>query len=384
MSKRIRFIAAGLLSIAALAQPCAWAGQDARDLTEKVAEFRAKYKLQGLAAMVVSSEGVLAKGADGVRKKGDDTPITADDTFHLGSCTKAMTATMIAMLVEEGLLSWDTSVGEFFAGKVDDAHESWKRVTLAHLLYHRAGAPNHLEIDGLWWRLKNHEGTPVEARMDLVAGVLPKPPRFEPGAEYLYSNAGFAIAGTMAEIAAEKPWEELMAERLFAPLGMDSAGFGAPGAPGSLEQPWGHKPDGYAVEPGPTADNPPAIGPAGTVHASLADWGKFVGLHLAGGRGEAKLISEQSFAKLQGAYPEGDYAMGWFDVPRGWSGGRALNHAGSNTQWYCIVWAAPQRDFAVLVATNRGGGTAEKACKELVEKLIYDHLNWAKQQKQGE
>jgi CubicO group peptidase (beta-lactamase class C family) len=381
MSKRVRFVAAGLLSIAALAQPCAWA-QDVRDLSAQIAPFRARYKLQGMAAMVVSSEGVLAKGADGVRKKGDATPITADDKFHMGSCTKAMTATVIAMLVEEGLLSWDASVGEFFADKVEGAHANWKRVTLAQLLYHRGGAPNHLEIDGLWWRLKNHEGTPVEARLDLARGVLPKPPRFEPGKDFLYSNAGFAIAGAMAEIAAEKAWEELMVERLFAPLGMASAGFGAPGVAGSVEEPWGHKPDGYAVEPGPTADNPPAIGPAGTAHATLADWGKFVGLHLAGGRGEAKLISDESFKKLQTAWPGGEYAMGWFDVPRGWSGGRALNHAGSNTQWYCIVWAAPQRDFAVLVATNQGGGGAEKACKELSDKLLYDHLNWVKQQEE--
>jgi CubicO group peptidase (beta-lactamase class C family) len=369
-----------ILSIAAvLSAPAALQEQAApRELSALVEPLLTKHSIPGMACAIVDSKGtLLATGAAGVRKKGDPTPITASDEFHLGSCTKAMTATLIAMLVEEQELAWDARVAEFWTGKVPEIHENWKDVTLEQLLQHRGGAPEHLEIKGLWWRLKNHAGTPVQARLDLVAGVLPQAPRSAPGTAFLYSNAGYAIAGAMAETVAGKPWEELIRERLFVPLGMTSAGFGPPGSAGKVDQPWGHKPDGFAVDPGaPHADNPPAIGPAGTVHATLADWAKFVALHMAAERGAPRLLSAESFARLHAVPAGGEYACGWFSVPRGWAGKqRALNHAGSNTQWYCVVWAAPERDFAVLVACNIGARPAERACDELASRLIQDQLD---------
>jgi len=183
------------------------------------------------------------------------------------------------------------------------------------------------------------------------------------------------IAGAMAESVTQKPWEELMHARLFEPLGMASAGFGAPGSESKVDQPWGHTAKDHAVDPGAEhADNPAAIGPAGTVHATLADWGRFVALHMAGERGAPRLLSAESFARLHARPEGGDYALGWNSIPRDWAGGRVLNHAGSNTLWYCVVWAAPERDFAILVACNIGGRNAELACDALASKLVQDQL----------
>ena len=82
-----------------------------------------------------------------------------------------------------------------------------------------------------------------------------------------------------------------MQEELFGPLGMTSAGFGAPGEPADARRSPGDTaaPSRGPVEPGPNADNPPAIGPAGTVHASLADWAKYAALHLRGAQGRDRL-----------------------------------------------------------------------------------------------
>src|SRR5262249_44999102 len=172
---------------------------------------------------------VVARGVAGVRKAGDATAVTIDDRWHIGSCTKSMTATMIGTLVEEGKLTWGTTLGEVFGdleGKMDPA---WKDVTLEQLLTHRAGVPSDLSKDGLWGRLWKREGTPREQRMQLVGGVLKNPPVHKPGTDFLYANAGFAIAGAMAEKVTGLAWEDLMRQRLFAPLGMGSADYGAPG-----------------------------------------------------------------------------------------------------------------------------------------------------------
>jgi CubicO group peptidase (beta-lactamase class C family) len=158
---------------------------------------------------------------------------------------------------------------------------------------------------------------------------------------------------------------------------MKSAGFGAPGVKGAIDQPRGHDKDGKAFEPGPNADNPAAIGPAGTVHCSISDWAKFVALHVRGERenGGKRVLEPESFLRLHTPTSnDSHYAMGWLVVSRPWAAGRALTHSGSNTMWFCTTWLAPDRDFAVLVTCNQGGDEASKACDAACGALIQDHV----------
>jgi CubicO group peptidase (beta-lactamase class C family) len=203
--------------------------------------------------------------------------------------------------------------------------------------------------------------------------VFALPPQVKPGTKYVYSNFGYALAGHVAETAARKPWEDLMRERLFQPLGMSSAGFGAPLDAGKTHQPRGHTKAGEPVEPTqPASDNPPAIGPGATVHCSVGDWAKFIALHLRGARGEPKLIKAESFKKLH-TPPEGSpYAMGWLVGPSPLGRGVALNHAGSNRMWFAVTWVLPADDLAVVVMCNQGepGGPGDKACDEASGSLL--------------
>src|SRR5580704_5150349 len=93
----------------------------------------------GMVAAVLRGGRIIAQGAAGVRKRGTAERITLDDRFHLGSCTKAMTATLVAMLVEEGRLNWTTTLGELFADTVKPMHPAWEKVTLRQVLAHRSG-----------------------------------------------------------------------------------------------------------------------------------------------------------------------------------------------------------------------------------------------------
>jgi CubicO group peptidase (beta-lactamase class C family) len=112
------------------------------------------------------------------------------------------------------------------------------------------------------------------------------------------------------------------------------------------------------------------MGPAGTVHCTMADWSKFAALHLQGARGNAKLLKAATFQALHTPPSGNNYAGGWLVVERPWAGGRALMHGGSNTTWCATVWLAPARDIAFLVATNCGGDSAQKASDQAVVKLI--------------
>lgn len=330
-------------------------------------------KVPGIVGAIVRGDRVVAIGAAGVRKLGNPTPISTEDKMHLGSCTKAMTATLAARFVEQGKIAWSTKLSDVFPKL--EMKPAWREVTLELLLTNRSGAPSELDAVGLWSKLWSSKASPTEQRHVLLEGVVSREPAAPPGTKFLYSNAGFAIAGHMLETLAKKPWEELIQAELFTPLGITTAGFGAPGTKGKLDEPLGHDASG-PIEVGRGADNPAAIGPAGTAHMSIADWAKFVALHLEGDRGEAKLLKPETFTKLH-AVPAGadnDYAMGWGVAERPWADGRVLTHSGSNNMWYCVTWIAPKKDFAVLVCCNQGGDDAAKLCDKAAWKLIEDEL----------
>ena len=337
------------------------------ELCARLETLRSRHNLPGLAGAVVRGNDLAAAGATGVRRIDDDAPLTVNDLFHLGSCTKAMTATCLAVLVEKQKLSWDDTLAGVFPEPADAIHPDFRAVTLEQLLTHRAGMPR----DGPWAEL-GAGLTPTAQRRNLLAALCSRTPEIRPGAECHYSNAGYALAGLMAETRTGVSWESLMRDELFTPLGMAGCGFGAPGAPDSNDQPLGHVfRDGRWIAQ--HRDNPPALGPAGTVHASLADWARFVSLHLRGAQHPSRLLTAGTFARMHTPPPGGDYAHGWQVVERPWAGGRALTHNGTNGLWFSTVWIAPERDFAVLVAANAGGDSAARACDEAAGALIDWH-----------
>jgi CubicO group peptidase (beta-lactamase class C family) len=371
-----------LLAATALSEP------PMTDLAPTLAPIREKHSLPALAAAVVVDGKVVAAGVTGVRAMGSPEAVTLEDRWHLGSCTKAMTATLAAGFVEKGELSWDTPILGTLPGVA--AHEAWKPAALRHLVTNRGGAPADLDKGGLWGRLWAFKGTNRGARLELAKGVLAEPPTHAPGTKFLYSNAGFALAGAMLEAKADRAWEDLLAERVFKPLGITSAGFGAPGTKGATDQPRGHV-RGKAVEPGPGADNPPAIGPSGTVHMTITDWARFAAAHAVGERAtgidDTRLLKPETFALLHepftpaGVKDNDRYAAGWLVDTRPWAKGdkpsdtgRVLTHAGSNTMWYCVAWIAPERGFAVVVATNQGDGKAPRGADAAAWALIEQHL----------
>jgi CubicO group peptidase (beta-lactamase class C family) len=314
----------------------------------------------------VTSAGLVADGVSGVRKQGTDVPVTVEDQWHLGSDTKAMTAMVIAALVEQGKLSWDTSIDQIFPGLSPPLPEALRQVTLTQLLSHRAGLPHDAN-----WREVSRAGTLHQQRVAALQSMAAVPLLSAPGSAYAYSNLGYVIAAVMAEEVAHESWEALITRILFQPLKMTSAGFGGTGTPGKIDQPWPHRSDGApTARNGPAVDNPPVMGPAGTVHCSIADWAKFVADQLRGLRGKPALLRPETYQKLHDPPFGGTYAFGWGVTRRPWGGGIVYTHSGSNTMNTAVVWMAPQRDFAVLICTNQAGPEAAKACDEVAGALI--------------
>jgi CubicO group peptidase (beta-lactamase class C family) len=284
-----------------------------------------------------------------------------------------MTAALVALFVQKGDLDWDSTLGKTFPELADDMTPEFRKITLTQLLTHHAGFTH--DIEGGWKSIPR-DRSPREQRQEALKRLAKAKLESAPGEKFSYSNVGYVLAGHMAEKVGGADWEELMARRLFEPLGMKTAGFGAMGTPGKVDQPWQHRADGTPLEPGPIRDNPPVMGPAGRVHCSLPDWAKFVAFEMRQGQGQPALLRPATFNQLFATpFRDSPYMRG------GWggnqenrrAGGLLLAHDGSNTQNHCTAWVAPNRHFAVLVVCNQGGD-GQKACAEVRRQLLDEFL----------
>ncbi|MCX6872386.1 MAG: serine hydrolase [Verrucomicrobia bacterium] len=344
---------------------------EAPRLADVLAQVRERTELPSIACVVFRGDKVLEEAAVGVRKVGSKETVTLDDQYHIGSLTKSMTATLAAMEVQAGEIRWDSTVQQILGPTIADIDGGYREVTLRQLLQHRGGVP-HDPPGELWDALWRHGAQPAAAnRAWFVAEILRRKPAQEAG-RFAYSNTGYMIAGEMLETVTSRAWETVVRAKLCVPLGMKSAGFGAAASPGKIDQPWGHV-KGKPIPPGPQADNPPALGPAGTVHCSVRDLAKYAAFHLREGTGKPRLLDPAAFEILH-VPPPGEqtdpYAMGWLRVPRDWAAGDALTHNGSNTMNYAVIWLAPRRDFGLVVVTNEGRSEAAGALDQVAAAMV--------------
>ncbi|MFT3868250.1 MAG: serine hydrolase domain-containing protein [Nibricoccus sp.] len=239
-------------------------GPDQQDLHAILEPIVTKTKVPGLAAIVLQGDKIVAQGVAGVRKRKHTESITIDDRFLLCSGGKAMTATLAAVAVEEGKLSWNTTLGEIFGDKIRGMHPAWKPVTVAQLLEHRAGVPT----DGaLFWsvaKLHFSRRSEQEKRQAIIEKVLRKAPPHLPGTRYVYASIDYVMVGAMLEKISGQAWESLIKAKLWEPLNMTSGGFGVPGTHGKIDQPWSHW--GMIVTGHPAG--PAASGPISPLHFS--------------------------------------------------------------------------------------------------------------------
>ena len=322
-------------------------------LARSLETIRLKYKLPALGGAIVTSSGLKALAVVGVRKQGDATLATIADQWHLGSDTKAITATLIARLIETGKLKWQTKLGDVFPDIGLDAVKS--AITLRELITHRAGLP----ANARWSEISPSLPLP-EQRRAAIAQVARIGLVASPGTKFEYSNWGFVLAGAMAEAVTQTSYEQLLRQNVSGPLHMESVGYGWAGSAGKVDQPWGHRREGSPVQ----GDNPLVMVPAGGVNCSLEDWSKFVADQLCGAEGKPALLQPASYSDLNTPIAGETYAGGWIVTSRTWAGGKVFTHAGTNTMNMAVVWLAPNRDVAFLVVCNQGD--AGKPCDEAI------------------
>jgi len=260
------------LSIAAVAAPAA----PPPDIDQWVARAMRTFEVPGLAlAIVKDDEVVLAKGY-GVRKLGESTAVDARTLFGIASNTKAFTATALGLLVEEGKLEWDAPVIRYLP-----AFAMWdpfvtREITVRDLLVHRSGLGLGAG-DLLWWPESTYDRKEIARRLRFIQ------PATSFRTAYAYDNVLYLIAGELIETISGRSWEDFVATRILAKVGMTGSNVrhSAAAAGGNVATP--HAPvDGRvrAIRPF-DSDN---TNPAGGINSSAEDMAKWLRVQLSGGK----------------------------------------------------------------------------------------------------
>lgn len=338
----------------------AW--KDIRDLIDQV---RKDAEIPAVAVGVIRGGEIVDHAVVGFRRSDSDVPVRGGDAFHLGSAAKSITATMIARLVETKVLDWDSTISGALPGV--DVLPAYRERTLDELLGHRSGLPGYLTFDDeeMARRLGVASATAEEQRAAFVAEAL----RSEPATDgtMSYSNAGYAVAARMAEVATGKPWEVLIREHVFEPLKMTTAGHGWPATVENPEAPHGHYRDGKSLRPQKIGEYVfrPFIAPAGHVHASALDFSRFALAHLRGLRGHDGPLEAATVQRLHTPPKSESYAGGWVieQLP---DGGTRHWHDGSAGTFYASIQLFPERDLGLVVLLNAADQRVVNAISEAV------------------
>jgi CubicO group peptidase (beta-lactamase class C family) len=346
-----------LEAVPAWSQPLSISPREARTFVDSI---RAALSLPGLVVIVARSEGAPEIIVTGVRKFGTADSIQSTDRMHLGSNGKAITATMIGVLVEQGRLTFGTTLAEALPDLAPAMRAEYRQATIRQLLGHSAGIRPYTDLDE-FGSFMRPTGDSVAQRKAFAARVLSEKPLFAPATKHTYSNAGVALAGVVAERITGQSYEKLVDSLVFRPLG-GRAQFGNPGTD-TVPQPFGHTRrrgnEARIVDPR-DADYvvPPAIVAAGDVSVTLTDYAKFLQMHLRGLRGVDGILKATTIRDLHTAIAPVDsgtkYGAGWgVGITR--DGFETHGHSGSGGAYIAIAAIQPARDFAVAILTNMGG-----------------------------
>jgi CubicO group peptidase (beta-lactamase class C family) len=322
-------------------------------------------QVPAMAVVVIRHGDIAAEIERGVIAGRNSRRVGPGDVWHIGSDTKAMTATLIARLVERGVLDWNKPLAQLSPKLVAGMQPGYRNITLVDMFAHRAGFKDLIDSD--FYNAFYSDTRPLhEQRLAYLRMALAQPPAYTPGTQNLYSNRGPLLAAFVAEDQTGLAWEQLIRRDIFVPLAMRSAAFG----PTNDGENLGHSKGASAI--GTKADDPSVLAPSGGVHLTMADWARFAIDQMKGERGAGVLLKRETYRFLHTGQGGTIYGLGWgvrseLDDLHG----RFLTHAGSNGYWFARIVLVPDSENGILIAANAGPDDgADKASDEIEKAML--------------
>ncbi|MEX2154372.1 MAG: serine hydrolase [Gemmatimonadaceae bacterium] len=324
-----------------------------------IAKAMQDWKVPGLAIAIVKDDSVMFIKGYGTRTLGTKQPVDDHTLFAIGSASKAFTATLVAMLVDEGKMRWDAAATEYIPSlQMFDPYVS-RELTVRDLLTHRSG----LARGDLVWYATDFDRDEILRRVRFLR------PAWSMRARYGYQNIMYLAAGQAVSKVAAKPWDDVVRERIFTPLGMSETNTStrALARLQNVATPHQDIDDTLRVIPWHNIDN---IAPAGSINSSVSDMGKWIRFQLAQGKvGGKSLVSASALGETHtpqivtplsadtkqiNPYTHlSSYGMGW--VIQDYRGRELRQHGGNIDGMSALVALVPEEKLGLVVLTNANG-----------------------------
>ena len=335
-------------------------------------------KIPGVAIAVVYQDEVRYAKGFGVREVGKAEPVTEETVFQLASCSKPLSSAVIAGVVSDGTVSWDSKLADLSPSF--QMYTPWvtSEIMVRDMFSHRSGLPGHagdlLEDMGA-------------TREEILHRLRFAQPQYSFRAGYAYTNFGITAAGVAVADAAGTDWETLAEDRLFRPLGMDHTSY---------------RFDAFMAEPNHAVGHmlidgtwqhheqrqPDAEGPSGGGSSNVLDMARWMRLELNNGVFEgteimaAAPLAEPHVPQIVSNPPAnpnvdrtGFYGLGW-NVSYRDNGAVQIGHSGAfNLGAATSVYLFPASGLGIMVLTNAQPiGAAETLCLEFSDLATYGEI----------
>jgi len=323
----------------------------------------------GAAVAIVKDTSIIFLKGYGLRDTKKPDSINTRTVFRLGSVSKSVTATLVAVLVNEGILHWDDLVIKYLPDFKLKSDAATQKLTLRHLLSHTIGLPYHaytimVEDHAPFDTLKDHLKD-----LDLIG---------KPGELYSYQNVGFSLIGSVIEKATGKKLEEVFIQKLFLPLGMNdaSASFQKIMMSDNVAVPH------YITNPMMISSTYYSVAPAGGINASIQDMALWLKALMGT---QQKILPQQNineiFEPQVRAIARNHYFGQWKRVRKSYYGlgWRVITfnndtieyHGGYVNNYRCEVAINLKKKIAIALLVNSPGGLADQGVPKFFK--IYDH-----------
>jgi beta-lactamase class C len=333
----------------------------ARALDEKLAVVAAQDSFVGLAVAVIDSGDITFLRTYGNTRADRSDPVSEETVFRLASVSKTMASTLVGQLAAEGRLSWTDKAADFSPHfKLRTAGQT-RRVTLEDIASHRTGLPSHAYDNLLEAGYSRDTVLDRSAKLKL---------RCNPGDCYSYQNSAYSLLGDAIEKATGDSFDDAIKERLFDPLGMESASVGLTDI--MMRESWArpHVFDKKAQEwrERPMSQSYYRVAAAGGINGSIHDLAQWARAQLGYAADvipydlrrelyKPRVDTPQELSKwrfMSERLIDAEYGLGWriYD----YAGERLLFHAGGLSGYRAFVGVLPDRDFAVVALWNTSSG----------------------------
>lgn len=328
---------------------------------EEVMTLANKYRLFNGSVLVAENGKVIYKKGFGLANMEWNIPNTTETRFRLGSITKQFTATLILQLVEQGKVKLDGKLSDYLPDYRKDVGE---KVTINQLLNHTSGIPSYTGLPGFF----NDVSRNPYSVADFVKKYASNDLAFEPGSKFSYNNSGYFLLGAIIEKVMGQPYERVLTEKIFDPLGMKNSGYDHYAT--ILERRaagYEKTPDGYVNAPYLDMSLPYA---AGSLYSTVEDlylWDQALYTD--------RLLSAQSKELMYKPNLE-NYAYGWSirkaKLGTGAETVPSISHNGGINGFNTLIMRYPVQKNLIVLLDNTSQGASLDRLSEAITNIIYN------------